>query len=215
MADINATQLASKLDLSTARISQLVSEGKLEGCYVGSGRARRFDLGRVAEALGKRLDLGQMSGNGRGTRRALRSLADEAPPAEGSAAAASAPPRQRNTDGAMDPRDPDRLELATILIKEEEARRRRRDNAKDEGVWVLAEEVERQTARALSQEIGRFELALRDGARALADRMGVDYRTVRAVLMETWREHRGARSTQLASDAGDARMSDAELQAQA
>lgn len=214
MADLNATQLASKLGLSTARISQLVSEGKLEGCYVGAGRARRFDQCRVAEVLGKRLDIGQMSGNGRSTRRALMALSDDARSSADQGAAEPAPIRPRVTDGAMDPRDPDRLELATIQIKEEEARRRRRDNARDEGLWVLAEEVERHTSRALSQEIARFELALRDGARALADRMGIDYRTARAVLMETWRDHRGARAKQLAVDAEEASMSDVEHQEQ-
>ena len=207
MANLNATELATKLDLSKARISQYVSSGKLDGCYTGDGRARRFDLDKVKAALRKNLDLGQMSGNGLATRRALRTLTEDDAPAP--------PAAPRKTDGAMDPRDPDRLELATIQIKEEEARRRRRDNARDEGLWVLAEEVERHTARALAQEIGRFELVLRDGARLIADRLGVDYRSARAALMETWREHRTARAPQIAAEAEAAPMTDAEREAQA
>lgn len=202
MGDLNATELATKLDLSKARISQYVSSGKLDGCFTGDGRARRFDLVKVKAALGKNLDLGQMTGNGLTTRRALRTLSDDDTPPP-----ALAP---RKTDGEMDRRDPDRLELATLQIKEEEARRRRRDNERDEGRWVLAEEVERHTARALSQEIGRFELVLRDGARLIADRLGVDYRSARALLMETWRDHRAARTPQLVADAEAAPLSDAE-----
>ena len=201
MADLNATQLANKLDLSKARISQYVSEGKLAGCYTGDGRARRFDLEKVAAALGKRLDLGQMTGNGLATRRALRDLAEDD----------VAPPTQsRQRDGELDREDPDRLELATIVIKEEEARKRRRDNAKEEGLWVLAEEVERHTARALSKEIGQFETVIRDGARAVADALGVDYRETRKILMDSWRNHRARRSSTLAEQATAARMSETE-----
>lgn len=206
MASLNATELASRLNLSKARISQYVSSGKLDGCYVGDGRARRFDLGQVALALEKKLDLGQMTGNGLPTRRALRAVAcDEnaMPSAE----------KARKDDGPLSPRDPDRLELATLQIKEEEARRRRRDNERDEGRWVLAEEVERHAARTMSQEIGKFELVLRDGARLIADRLGVDYRTARAALMETWREHRAARAPQMATEANAAPMSDIEREA--
>lgn len=203
MPDLNATELALKLDVSKARISQYVSSGKLDGCYVGDGRARRFDLGLVAAALGKNLDLGQMTGNGLHTRRALRAvMGNDAP---------SAPPRR--PDGELSRADPDRLELATLQIKEEEARRRRRDNERDEGRWVLAQEVERHTARAMAQEVARFELVLRDGARLIADRLGVDYRTARAALMETWRDHRGRRAPQLADAAGDAAMTDDEREA--
>lgn len=207
MANLNATELATKLDLSKARISQYVSSGKLDGCYTGDGRARRFDLDKVKTALGKNLDLGQMTGNGLTTRRALRALTDDD--------AQPQPAAPRKTDGELAPRDPDRLELAKIQSAEEDARRKRRDNERDEGRWVLAEEVERHTARALAQEIGRFELVLRDGARLIADRMGVDYRSARAALMETWRDHRTARAPQLAADAEAAPMTDAERAAQA
>jgi len=203
MADLNATELANKLDLSKARISQYVSSGKLEGCYVGEGRARRFDPAKVATALGKRLDLGQMTGNGLSTRKALRELSDddETPPA---------PQPKRQTDGVLPPTDPDRLELATIQIKEEEARRRRRENARDEGFWVLAEEVQRHTARALAQEVSQFDTVLRDGSRAVADALGVDFREVRKVMMDQWRTHRARRAAQLAQQAGEATMTETE-----
>lgn len=201
MADLNTTQLAERLSVSKARISQYVSEGKLNGCYSGDGRARRFDLAKVADALGRKLDLGQMTGNGLATRRAIRVIEGDGQPAPAAA------PRD---GGELQLRDPDRLELATIQIKEEEARRRRRDNERDEGRWVLAEEVQRHTARAVAREIGQFETVIRDAARAVADQFGVDYREVRKVMMDQWRLHRGSRRDQLRQEAEQSGLSDAE-----
>lgn len=204
MAELNTTELADRLSVSKARISQYVSEGKLAGCYSGDGRQRRFDLDKVAEALGRRLDLGQMTGNGRATRRALRDIEDDGRPIDVPA------PR----DGSeLLARDPDRLELATIQIKEEEARRRRRDNERDEGRWVLAEDVERHTSRAISREISQFEVVLRDGARAIADAMGVDFREARKLLMDQWRIHRASRRDSLREEASAASMSAGERDA--
>lgn len=200
MAHLTTTELAERLKLSKARISQYVSEGKLAGCYSGDGRQRRFDLSKVSDALKRNLDLGQMTGNGRVTRRVLQGL-DDADPVQ------PVPVR----DGAeLSSRDPDRLELATIQIKEEEARRRRRDNERDDGRWVMAEEVERNTARAIAREVSQFEVVLRDGARAVADTMGVDFRQVRKVLMDQWRQHRTARHEAVQADAEAASMTDAE-----
>ncbi|WP_225029439.1 hypothetical protein [Xinfangfangia pollutisoli] len=205
MEGLTTTQLAERLAVSKARISQYVAEGKLAGCFTGAGRARRFDLARVAAALGRRLDLGQMAGNGLATRRALRDLA------EGGPAAMPAPmPAPMREGGVLPLRDPDRLELATIQIKEEEARRRRRDNERDEGRWVLADEAQRQAARALAREIGQFEAVIREGARAVADRFGVEVREVRQVMLEEWRRHRARRRDQLRAEAGAADLSASE-----
>lgn len=201
MTGLNTTELAARLSVSKARISQYVSEGKLNGCFTGDGRSRRFDLAKVADALGKRLDLGQMTGNGLGTRRAIRDIEDGVAPIA---------PR----DGPeLSYRDPDRLELATIQIKEEEARRRRRDNERDEGRWVLAAEVQRQSSRAVAREIAQFETVIRDAARAVADNFGVDFREVRKLMMDQWRQHRGQRRDDLRREADAARVTDAEAQA--
>lgn len=208
MPELNATELAARLDVSKARISQYVSEGKLDGCFSGDGRSRRFDLDKVQAALGKALHPGQMLGNGAATRRALRDLVDD------DAAPMPAPPKPPKSGSALDPRDPDRYELARILNAEEDARRKRRDNERDEGRWVMAEEVQRQTARAMAQEVAQFETVLRDAARAVADRFGLDFREVRKVLMDQWRDHRGSRSALLVEGADAAAMTDTEKAAQ-
>ncbi|GGO26727.1 hypothetical protein GCM10010991_07660 [Gemmobacter aquaticus] len=205
---LNATQLADRLGVSKARVSQYLSEGKLVGCYEGEGRSRRFDLSKVQAALQGRLDPGQMLGNGASTKRALTDLGDP-----GDAPADMRPRPAAKTDGALSPRDPDRYELARIQNAEEDARRKRRDNERDEGRWVLAEEVERSTAKLLSREIGQFETVIRDGARAIADRLGVDFREARQILMQVWRAHRGERAEALSAESQAAPMTEAEQEA--
>lgn len=205
-APINSTQLAKVLGVSLPRISQLVSDGRLDGCYTGEGRNRRFDAVKVADALGRKLDPGQMMGNGAGTKAAIRQLQQ---------GAELALPAVSHGTGArgLDDDDKDRYELARIDKAEQEARRLRRQNAAEEGIYVLASEVEGQVARKLAQEIAETESMLRAAARAVADRMGVDAREVRQVLTETWRAHRSHRAEVLTAEAEVAQLSPAELEA--
>jgi hypothetical protein len=208
MAHVNATELATTLNVTKARVSQYVSEGKLAGCYTGEGRARRFDLVACAKALGRNLDKGQMLGNGAETRKALADLAtgamagDRAPPPP-------APPARRS-DVEMSQNDPDRYELARTQKAEEEARRLRRQNAEAEGTYALVSEVNRQVAQQMAQEIGEFEAVLRDGARQVADVLGVDFKTVRQILTDKWRGHRATRAAQLTAQAESMGLSPAE-----
>ena len=203
MSGLNTTELAARLAVSKARISQYVSEGKLEGCFSGDGRQRRFDLDKVASALGRKLHPGQMLGNGSATRDTLRGIVV---PGERKA------DRQRQ-DGVLPIADADRYEMARTLKAEEEARRLRRQNMAEEGTWVLAEEVQRHTARAMGQEIAQIDAMLRDAARAVADEFGLDARSVRKVLMDQWRGYRTARSGSLSDDAQAAAMTAREHEA--
>lgn len=51
---------------------------------------------------------------------------------------------------------------------------------------------------------------IRDGARAVADRFGMDYRAVRAAMMEIWRTHRASRVAALTDQAESARLTETE-----
>jgi transcriptional regulator with XRE-family HTH domain len=200
MSGLTATQLATKLDLSKGRISQLVTEGKLDGCYKGDGRSRRFDLAACANALNRKLDPGQMMGNGARTRQTLREIEETDSPVE---APQDVPERDsaplRTTDQA-------RYEMARTLKAEEEARKLRRLNAQDDGTLVLADQAGREARRALAAELAQFENVLRNAARAVADKMGVDFKTARQIMIDVWREHRGARAQQLDHEAEAAEM---------
>jgi len=195
---LTAAQLAKHLSVSRARVSQYVSEGKLDGCYTGDGRDRRFDLTAVTGALQRKLDKGQMMGNGATTRRALQDL-----PQRLSA------PVQRESAPLL-PGDMDRYELARTVKVEEEARSARRRNAEAEGTMVLASAAAQQTSRLIAQEIAEMEAMLRDAARDVADTLAVDYKTVRKLLMDRWRSHRGSRAAQLQAQADTATLSDEE-----
>lgn len=200
---LSATDLAGELGVSKARVSQYVSEGKLDGCFSGEGRDRRFDLGKVAARLNRTLHPGQLLGNGAGTKQALRQIS--------AATDEDAPPRRPARDGGVLPdADPDRYELARIQKVEEEARRLRRMNAEAEGAYVLAAQAQLETTRLVAQEIAEFETVLREGARKIADELHVDFKAARQILMRSWREHRSARTAALQGQAAEATMSDAE-----
>jgi hypothetical protein len=206
MQTLNATELAARLNLSKGRISQLVSEGRLDGCFSGDGRARRYDPEMVALKLKGSLDQGQMLGNGASTRQAISEVLS---------GASGEPPGQRPsagkpTDGALPESDDDGYRMARQAKLSEEVRRIRRQNELDEGTMVLASEVERQVAKVLRQEIAQVEEMLRTGARAVADKFGVDFRAVRQILLEAWRAQRQVRSVGLDEQAASAEMTEAE-----
>lgn len=204
---VTATQLAKELNLSKGRISQYVREKKLEGCYYGDGRGRRFDLAKVKSVLGRTLDPGQMMGNGASTQAALKGLdaAQEQPPA-----ATPLPPAGATR---LEEGDKDEYQMARTQKAIEETRRLRRQNAEAEGTFVLASEVQIQVNKMISQEIAEFESVLRDAARSIADEHGVDFKTVRATLVGRWREHRERRAKVLADAAAKAGTSEAEKEA--
>lgn len=213
MKSVSSSELADALKVSRGRVSQYVKEGKLEGCYQGNGRDRRFDLGKVAVALGRSLDPGQLMGNGALTRQRLRQITplpglgpdrdSEDDPVQAPMARPAVAPK---ADTELPQRDPDRYELARTQKAEEEARALRRKNAEAEGTVVLASEAALQTARLINREVQAMESVLQAGARAVADRLGVDYREARTILVDVWREHRTRRAAELGAEAAAAEM---------
>jgi hypothetical protein len=109
-------------------------------------------------------------------------------------------------DGLLPEGDAGRYELARTLKAEEEARKLRRINEEAAGSLVLRSAVEVEISRQIGQEVAEFESVLRTASRTVADRLSVDERTVRQILTETWRAHRGARTAVLQDRAKDAGM---------
>lgn len=208
MSTVNAAQLAGMLNLTPGRISQLAKEGRLDGCYTGDGRARRYDPALVAKKLKGTLDPGQLMGNGAGTRVAIGDILTSAP-------IETTRPQKTplRTDGAAPDGDDDSYELLRKQKLAEETRRLRRQNELEAGTMVLASEVERQVAKVLRQEIAEVEEMMRTAARAVADKLGVDFRAVRQILTETWRTQRQKRSELLGNQAEAATPSEAERDA--
>lgn len=177
MFNLTATALATELGLSRGRISQMVTAGQLDGCFEGDGRARRFDLTRAQSKLKGSLDQGQMLGNGAKTKERLTSNK----------------PKLATKTAPTPHEEPSEYEKARTLKAVEEARKLQRNNAVEEGRYLLAAEVSRQVQGQIHQEIAEFESALRDGARIIADELDVDFKTVRKLLVDHWRSHRAKR----------------------
>lgn len=209
MSGLTTREVAERLGVTPARISQLKTSGQLDGAWTGEGRAIRYDLAKVAAKLNRELHPGQMLGNGRGTREAIRSVLSGEPD-DAPRPAALAPYRDGS---ALAPGDLDRYELARVQKAEEEARRLRRQNQEAEGTLILASAVSLQVSRQIGQEVAEFETVLRDAARIVADRLGVDFRTVRQILIEEWRAHRGRRTATLTATADAAAMTPEEAAA--
>jgi hypothetical protein len=207
MQTVNAAELAGILNLSRVRISQLTKEGRLDGCYTGDGRSRRYDPQLAALKLKGSLDQAQMLGNGASTRRAIGAILGAEP------APAQMPKPRARTDGLLPADDDDSYEMQRKAKLAEEVRRLRRQNELDEGTLVLAGEVERQVSRVLRQELAEIEEVLRTGARAVADKLGVDFRAVRQILIDTWRAKRQDRSAVLSDQGAAGTMTDAERDA--
>lgn len=202
---VNARQLARALEVSESRISQLVAAGTLDGCWERQGRRRVFDPRKVAQALDRKLDLGQQLGNGAAAEAARRRLLEDADDA------GEERPQERQRDGGqLRGDDEDGYRLARTLEVQEKARRLRRQNLEDEGRYVLADHATREARRLMSAEISGFETVIREGARAVADELGVDAKKVRALLRGTWRKHRTERAEALRGEAADAAMTEAE-----
>lgn len=216
MNTVNATELARQLNVSKARVSQYVAEGKLDGCFTGQKGARRFDLAAVLQRLNRTLDAGQMLGNGATTKKAIRALMVEGGDENDDSAPAATVPKivAPKTDESLPEGGADHYEMARTLKVQQEARRLLMENELRNGTLVLASEAARQAQRMLAQEIAQFEQFLREAARQQADKLGHDYKALRQVLMEAWRSHRAARTEQLQVEAVVASMTEAETEAQ-
>ena len=213
MAGVNARELAEHLRVTPPRISQLLSEGKLEGCYHGTGRDRRFDLVACAEALGRRINQGQRLGNGAETQRAAAAILARQGGGAEEEARVRRPPAAIIEPPAPAAQPESRYEAARTIKAEEEARTARRRNLEAEGLFVLASEVEQQVRAQIGREIADTQNFLRALARVVADAHQLDARVVRRLMLDEWRRHRSARAGAGELVERDAMFSEAEGEA--
>lgn len=202
---VNATELARLTGKSKGAVSQWVSSGKLEGCYAGEGRMRRFDVAKCAIALDRKIDRGQRLGNAAGTQTALERLNEQPPETAGRPA--------ETHDGSIEPRDQDRYALVRTQRAEEELRKARRDNARDEGMFVHRETMDRTIAKMMAVEIAGTDAMLNAAARKVANELDVEFVKVRTILREGWRNHRRARAADLKAVSDAAHLTEIEKEA--
>jgi hypothetical protein len=146
------TQVATKAEFAAlvgvtpGRVSQYIAEGKLGPAEMaGTGRFAKIRVEAAMAALKLRLDMGQMTGNGLGTK--LQSPMPEALP----------------TDGVDLAFKKARLaaQLATNRKLEEEERSR-------QGLYVLADEAKAEMTRMAGYLLQSFEGGLADIANSIA-----------------------------------------------
>ena len=87
-----------------------------------------------------------------------------------------------------------RYDAARTMRLEEQARAARLANEQITGTLLVADEVTRQVAEQIGQEIAAFDLVLRRGAEQVAARLNVPAKEVRAILAEAFRDHRARRA---------------------
>jgi hypothetical protein len=187
MFDLSRSEVAAVLGVTGARISQLVAEGRLAGCYAGSGRQRRFNAAACAEAMGARLDAGQQTGNGMAALAARSELlADRPAPTDAGSSAAAAGLR---------------LVLARAEAAELAARQKRREEAEATGRYILADEAARAFRATVADVLTGAERVLIAEARTLAREVGADQAAVVARARAAWRRARVAEAGRLSKAA--------------
>lgn len=190
---LRASEIATELNVSRARVSQWTSDGTLDGAFTGQGRNRRYDLDKVKRALNQQLDPGQSLGHG-----AYRAAATQ-----------TTQPKQPSEAS----HDNSRYQDAKTLLVEEQVRARQRDNALADGTFALVAEVTRQMQNQMAAEVAGFDAMLTDAARAVADELHVNAAEVLKILRDTWRTHRGGRQSAKLTEADAAQMTEAEQEA--
>lgn len=195
---VTATELARAIGVTPGRVSQLVKSGRLNGCFEGDGKRRRFDAARVAERLHAVLHAGQQTGEGMAATSAREALLLAARPAP-----VQAEPPQIKSDAA-------RLTRARADEAEYRASQARRQMQLDEGRYLLAAEVARATTAATRQLLDDIERWLLDQTRARARAAGADPSQAVAEVRAAWRDWRARRSGQCAAAAAAASPTAAE-----
>ena len=185
---LNTTTIAERLGYHKSRISQLVANGTLDGCFEGDGRRRRFDLELVTKRLNGEIHPGQAMGNGSEQAARRRDLLDGVP---------IAPEVEAKSDGSLPRDDQDRYRLAKLAISEEDLKKRRRENALADGTAVYRREVERNVGKMIGAEVVAFENTLRGMARMIADQFDLDFKSVNSVCKQIARDYRIERSKKL------------------
>lgn len=177
---ISKAEFARRRDVSPARVSQWISEGKISGAaIVGEGRFAQIDEQIACGQLNVKLDIDQrLSGNGLKTR-----LDFDAPPDDD-----SQPTKPMGTT----------VERQIAEQRLEGLQRQNRKAALEEAQeladLVSAATARQATSRELNQVIVRFEGSLAELANGMAAQFKLPQRDVLHFLKGKWREIRASAS---------------------
>ncbi len=167
MQTMSKAEFARECNVSQARVSQWLSEGKIGAeCLEGEGRGARIIVDKAKQQIGLRRDPGQALGNGIGTK-----LFDQ-------------PTVAPRVEPLRDGRDDVALQIQQERLEAEQRKNRiaARDELVAQGKLVPADDVRAQLTKVARQVDDENGAMLADFAAAVASKFGLPQRDVLHLL---------------------------------
>lgn len=171
-ATLSKGEFARLINVSPARVSQMIGEGKIGAdALQGDGRAARIRVELARRQIAARTDPGQAVGNGIETR-----------VEEAGELALDKPERMFGVGDLYKQEKLEQLRMANA--------RARRQDLEEAGVYVRADQAQAAASKAVRTVVMVFEGALANTAEALAARFGLPARDLQHELTRQFREAR-------------------------
>jgi hypothetical protein len=182
---VSKSQYAALKNVSPGRVSQWISEGKIEpDALIGEGRSAKINVAVADRQLKQKLDLSQRLGNGLATR-----LGETPPPAAAApqpAAESPAPPPAPSVIDAIE----EAFKREKLEGLQRENRKRAEEEAARAGRYVDAQAASAQMAKIATKTITIFEGALPEIAGVVAAKFSLSQRDVLHLLRSEFRSVR-------------------------
>ncbi|MDP1642731.1 MAG: hypothetical protein Q8L59_11150 [Phenylobacterium sp.] len=204
---VSKGQFAILIGVSPGRVSQMISEGKIDGdALSGEGRSAKIRVEVARAQLRERTDLGQRLGNGLETRLdGSLPFSGHAPLTEGAPdnaprlAGAGEPSRFPSPTHAPPPGPTDPVADRLKQLKLSDAERRERQALEGDlarrGAYVRSDQSRAAMVGVAQSMLNVFEGSLADLAQALATRFELPHRDVAHVLRQEFRAVRARAAT--------------------
>ena len=209
-------EFAEMIGVTPGRISQMIKAGQISPeSLSGEGRGAKVIIDRAKSDLRRSLDPSQSLGlNGMATRAAISDKPAEPTPVAAvepvSTGRADIPAPVVPFDNTADLIGREKLRQAAMV-----SRRMERDEALEEGRYVLSEEARAAIGAAASKTLSTFESGLADMADAVAAKHNIPPRDVLHTLTQSFRDIREAASKVFADQRDAIKVAEAEALARA
>ena len=185
---VSKSAFARLINVSPARVSQMIAEGKIAGdALVGEGRGAMIRVAEARSQIAARTDVGQRLGNGINTRLELDG------PAEDDQGAALPRP----------PRDPISEQIKTERLRALQLTNQRAAELRmlEQGRFCLAADVEVALLKTAVETLNLIDGAMAEMATTVAEKFGVPQRDVLHLLRAEFRTARERTATTLRTEA--------------
>jgi hypothetical protein len=187
---VSKSQYAVLKNVSPGRVSQWISEGKIEpDALVGEGRSARINVHLADAYLRRKLDIGQRFGNGLSTR-----LTEPAKP-----------PVATAVDLEVEPSGPieEQIKREKLEGLQRENRKRAEEEAARAGRYVDAQASASEMAKMVARTVAIYDMALPEIADAMSGKFNISQRDVLHFLRAEFRTMRGRAAADLRDAAAE------------